>query len=612
MNSPAPSTKELSGWKAYKRLLVYVGHFWVAFLVSILGFALYAATQAAFAELMKFLPGAFEANPSIPSDILFIPQSILAQLDSPKAYQYFLPLAVVGIVTLRGIGSYFGGFYITLVARNVVNKLRQDLFNHMLTLPGAFYNANASGHLISTMTFNVEQVTGAATDALKVLIREGLTVIGLLIFIFSLNWKLSLIFLVLGPFIGMVVGYASKLFRKYSRRIQDSMGGVTHVTSETIKGYQVVRAFGGSSYERDRFKGASENNLKQSLKLARVDEISTPIIQILMFSAIALLFWFGLSPGFRGEMDIQDFLAYITAASLIAKPLRQLTSVNAKLQRGIAAAQSIFAIIDEPREKDKGVEILANPRGEIEFRNLSFSYVNAGEQVLSDINLRIEPGETVALVGRSGSGKSTLVNLLPRFNEVPAGQVMLDGRPLESYCLTDLRKHIAIVDQHVVLFQDTVARNIAYGDLAGAPMADILEAARSAHAIEFIDQLPEGMDTQIGEDGVMLSGGQRQRLALARAILKDAAILILDEATSALDTESERYIQEAMQRVMKGRTTLVIAHRLSTIENADKIAVMDKGKIVEVGSHSELLAKGGAYAQLHKMQFSENGFDVTP
>jgi len=601
MTEPNP----LTGWQAYKRLLVYVGLFWGAFLLSVMGFALYASTQAAFASLMEFVPVAFEQSSSAPPDVWFLPDAALTKLGSPESYQYFLPLAVVGIVVFRGVGSYFGGYYIALVARNVVNRMRQDLFNHMLTLPGAFFGNNTSGHLISTLTFNVEQITGAATDALKVIIREGLTVVVLLAYIFWLNWKLSLIFLIVGPFVGLIVSYASKLFRKYSRRIQDSMGGVTHVASEAIKGFQVVRAFGGKEYERARFQVASSNNLKQSLKLAKVDEISTPIIQVLMFSSIALLFWFGLSPGFRGEMDVGEFLAYITAASLIAKPLKQLTSVNAKIQRGIAAAQSIFAITDQEQELDEGTLPLSEPDGCIEFRDLTFSYTSEQEPVLSHINLTIEPGETLALVGRSGSGKSTLVNLLPRFYEAQYGQILIDGHPIQDYHLKDLRKHIAIVNQDIVLFQDTVARNIAYGDLADASQEAIDDAARAAHATEFIDTLPLGMNTQIGEDGVTLSGGQRQRLALARAILKDAPILILDEATSALDTESERFIQEALKTVVKGRTTLVIAHRLSTIENANRIAVMDKGCIVELGSHEELLAKDGAYAQLYRMQFNE-------
>ncbi len=607
MSNPAAPENELSGWKAYKRLLRYVGHYWLAFLISIIGFGIFAATQAAYAGLMEFVPFALEPGRNQAPSIWFIPDYVMQGMQGPEDARFLLPAIVMIITLIRGIGSYLGGYYLVMVARSVINRLRIDLFDHLLTLPGSFFNNNSSGHLISTLTFNVEQVSGAATGALKVIVREGLTVIGLLAYIFWLNWKLSLIFLLLGPLIGLVVGFASKLFRKYSRRIQDSMGGVTHVASEAIKGFQVVRAFGGLKYEKGRFKSASENNRKQSLKLSRVNEISTPVIQMLMFSAIALLFWFGLSPEFRGEMDLGEFLAYITAASLVAKPLRQLTSVNEKIQKGIAASQSIFSIMDQHQESDSGSKALENVEGRIEFRNLNFSYDPEQEPVLNNINLTVEPGQTVAFVGRSGSGKSTLVNLLPRFNEAEHGQVLLDGLPITDYRLTDLRKQIALVNQHIVLFQDTVARNIAYGDLAEKSIQEVVDAARAAHAKEFIDELPEGMDTQIGEDGVMLSGGQRQRLALARAILKDAPILILDEATSALDSESERYIQEALNTLVKGRTTLVIAHRLSTIESADRIVVMEKGQVVETGTHEQLLAKQGAYAQLHSIQFSEAG-----
>ena len=492
------------------------------------------------------------------------------------------------------------------MARHLVNNLRQGVFNRLLQLPGSFYNRHASGHLISTLTFNVEQVTGAGTDALKTIFRDGSTVIALLAYVFYLNWKLSLVFLVVGPLIGLVVSLTSKLFRKYSRRIQNSMGGVTHVASETFKGVEVVRAFGGNDYEQKRFGKASEYNLKQSMKLALVDEVSTPFIQILTFIAIAILLWIGLSTDIRGGMNTGEFLSYLTAASLIAKPLRQLTSVNSKIQKGIAASQSIFAMMDEEAERDDGTVELQQAQGRLELRDVSFRYPGSEQDALSGINLTIEKGETVAFVGRSGSGKSTLVNLIPRFNIVSAGVITLDGLPLEEYRLRDLRRQVAIVNQQIVLFQDTVAHNIAYGDLAEAPEQDIIDAATAAHAMEFIEKLPQGLQTQVGEDGAMLSGGQRQRLALARAILKDAPLLILDEATSALDTESERYIQQALRGVMAGRTTLVIAHRLTTIENADKIVVMDQGSIVEVGNHQELLAKEGAYAQLHRLQFSDH------
>lgn len=601
---------QISGWQAYKRLLVFVGPYWPAFLISLVGFGLYALTQAGFAWLTKFVPvvlgdpaPATDAAAGENQSLAFLPDFL--QLSSPESYYYFLPVMLVAVVALRGFGSYLGSYYLIYVARNLVNNLRVAVFDHLLQLPGSFYNRHASGHLISTLTFNVEQVTGAATDALKTIFREGLTVIALLAYVFYLNWKLSLVFLLVGPLIGVVVSFTSKLFRKYSRRIQDSMGGVTHVASETFKGVEVVRAFGGRDYEQQRFGKASEYNLKQSLKLARVDEISTPFIQILTFIAIAVLLWIGLSTDIRAGMDTGDFLSYLTAASLIAKPLRQLTSVNSKIQKGIAASQSIFAMMDEATEVDNGTLELQRAEGRVELRDVSFRYQGSEQDALQGINLTIEAGETVAFVGRSGSGKTTLVNLLPRFNNVSGGTITLDGVPLQDYRLHDLRRQVAIVNQQIVLFQDSVAHNIAYGDLDNASLEEIKAAATAAHAMEFIEGLPAGLETPIGEDGVMLSGGQRQRLALARAFLKDAPLLILDEATSALDTESERYIQQALNKVMQGRTTLVIAHRLSTIENADKIVVMDKGCIVEVGAHQELLAKQGAYAQLHQLQFSD-------
>jgi ATP-binding cassette, subfamily B, bacterial MsbA len=610
MSEPLERGTEISAWQAYKRLLSYVGPYWPAFFVSLFGFGIYAATQAAFAWMTKFIPLVLgdpaemqEVAAEKKESLEFLPQFL--QLDSPESFYLFMPVMLVAIVALRGFGSFLGAYYLIFVARHLVNSLRVGVFNRLLMLPGSFYSRHASGHLISTLTFNVEQVTGAGTDALKTIFRDGVTVIVLLSYVFWMNWKLSLVFLVVAPVIGIVVGITSKMFRKYSRRIQNSMGGVTHVASETFKGVEVVRAFGGKNYEQNRFSKASGYNLKQSLKLAKVDEISTPFIQIVTFIAIAVLLWIGLSTDIRGGMDTGDFLSYLTAASLIAKPLRQLTGVNSKIQKGIAASQSIFEMMDEEAEVDEGTIELKRAKGRIELKDVCFRYPGSDQNALKGINLVIEQGETVAFVGRSGSGKTTLVNLMPRFNNVSGGKITLDGVSLEDYRLRDLRRQVAIVNQQIVLFQDTVAHNIAYGDLADASEADIIQAATDAHAMEFIEKMSEGLQTQVGEDGVMLSGGQRQRLALARAILKDAPLLILDEATSALDTESERYIQQALSSVMKNRTTLVVAHRLSTIENADKIVVMDRGEIVEVGSHHQLLEKQGAYAQLHRLQFSE-------
>lgn len=596
-----------SGWQTYRRLLVYVKSYWPAFILSIVGFVLYALTQSAFAGLMQYLPGAFDSMASDSAKPLSAWEQFF-NLGSPEGIRLFLPLALIAIVALRGVGSYLGGYYITLVARNVIHRLRQDLFAHINTLPGAFFDQHNSSHLVSTITFNVEQVTSAASNAIKTVIREGLTVVALLSYVFYLNWKLSLVFLLVGPPIGFIISLATKQFKKYSRRIQDSMGGITQVSSEAIKGYPVVRVFGGSDYEQQRFDAQSEQTRKQNMKLARVNEIATPFIQVLTFSAIALLFWFGLDPALKGSMDAGAFLAYITAASLVAKPLRQLTNVNAGIQRGIAAAESIFAVLDQVPEPDNGTRALARARGDIEFRNLTFSYTGSEQAVLRNINLSVQAGQTVALVGKSGSGKTTMASLLTRFQQSPPGQLLIDGHPIEEYSLSDLRANIAVVTQQTVLFQDSIANNIAYGELRGASMEAIAQAARSAYAMEFVERLPDGLKTQVGEDGADLSGGQRQRLALARAFLKQAPILILDEATSALDGASEHYVQQALQALTEQCTTIVIAHRLSTIEQADVIVVMDDGEIVERGDHQTLLANDGAYARLYHSQF-ERGDD---
>lgn len=591
-----------NGWQTYRRLLVYVKAHWIAFALSIVGFVLYAMTQSAFAGLMQYLPGAFDTMGEQAQRELASWEQFF-NLGSAEGIRLFLPLALIGIVALRGIGSYLGGYYITLVARSVIHRLRQNLFAHINALPGAFFDQHNSSHLVSTITFNVEQVTSAASNAIKTVIREGLTVIALLSYVFYLNWKLSLVFLLVGPPIGLIIRLASKQFKKYSHRIQDSMGGITRVSAEAIKSYPVVKVFGGAEYEQRRFDEQSEQTRKQNMKLARVNEIATPFIQVLTFSAIALLFWFGLDPALKGSMDAGAFLAYITAASLVAKPLRQLTNVNAGIQRGIAAAESIFAILDEQPEPDEGKAPLKRARGHIEFKQLSFCYPGSDTATLQDITLQIAPGQTVALVGKSGSGKSTLANLLTRFYQAPAGCLLLDGLPIESYALADVRANIAVVTQQTLLFQDSIANNIAYGELRGAPMAAIEQAAQNAHVMEFVERLPNGLETQVGEDGADLSGGQRQRLALARAFLKQAPVLVLDEATSALDGESEHRVQQALQTLTAQCTTVVIAHRLSTIEQADMIVVLDEGRIVEQGSHARLLEKGGSYAQLYHSQF---------
>ncbi|MGO3295773.1 MAG: lipid A export permease/ATP-binding protein MsbA [Marinobacter sp.] len=582
---PSPDPKKVQpgdSWETYKRLLTYVKPFWVAFSLAVLGNVIYAAASTGMAAAMEYVIAAIE-NPTEQNRIL-------------------LTALIIGMFTFRGIGTFLSQYFISYVGRHVINSLRNDVFNRLMALPSRYFDENAAGRLVSKLTFNVEQVAEATTNAVTI----TLTIVGLLSFMLYTNWKLTLIFLAVGPVIGAVVSYASKRFRKISQRIQGSMGDITHVASESIIGYRVVRTFGGEEYEKARFQKVNDRNLKQSLKMASTQAISVPVIQSLVAVAIAALVWTMLAPEIRGGMTTGQLVAFITAATTMAKPIRQVTSVHAKIQKGVAAAYDVFETIDEAPEKDPGSYAPERVKGNIEFDDVSFRYRDQLDNVLEGISVDIPPGQSVALVGRSGSGKSTMVSLLPRFYEYTGGDIRIDGRPLKDFSLKALRAQIALVTQSVVLFNDSIAANIAYGALRECSREEIREAAAKAHALEFIDRMPEGLDTMIGDNGVMLSGGQRQRLAIARALLKDAPILILDEATSALDTESERHIQAALQTIIKGRTTLVIAHRLSTIESADRILVMDNGRIVESGRHDELLASNGAYAQLHQMQFSEH------
>ncbi|WP_339806234.1 lipid A export permease/ATP-binding protein MsbA [uncultured Marinobacter sp.] len=578
-------SEEVSNWQTYRRLLAYVKPFWLAFSLAIVGNVIYAAASTGMAAAMEYVIEAIQ-NPTQENRIM-------------------ITLLIVGVFSLRGVGTFLSQYFISYVGRQVVNALRNQVFDRLMTLPSRYFDNNASGRLVSKLTFNVEQVAEATTNAVTITLREGLTIVGLLSFMFYTNWKLTLVFLAIGPLIAGVVSYASKRFRKISQRIQGSMGDITHVASESITGYRVVRTFGGEDYERERFQEVSHKNLKQSLKMASTQAISVPVIQVLVAIAIASLVWVMLSPEIRGSMSTGQLVAFITAATTMAKPIRQVTSVHATIQKGVAAAEDVFSTIDEEPEQDTGTLELERVEGNIRFDNVTFRYQEQLDNVLHQITLDIPAGQSVALVGRSGSGKSTMVSLLPRFYEIVEGDILIDGHSLKNFRLASLRAQIALVTQNVVLFNDTIASNIAYGSLGGHSEEEIREAAAKAHAMEFIERMPQGLNTMIGDNGVMLSGGQRQRLAIARALLKDAPILILDEATSALDTESERHIQEALEAVMKGRTTLVIAHRLSTIEKADRILVMENGRIIESGAHQELLALGGAYAQLHQMQFRE-------
>lgn len=583
MNQPTSKTPA-KGIQAYLRLLAYVRPYWGAFILSVIGYAIYAGSSTAFAQVMKLLIDSIQ--------------------EGMNEKRLFFPLLVVGIFVLRGVGTFLGTYFMSYVARQLVHYLRLDLFKRFLVLPARFYDQHSTGHLVSRLTFNVEQVTGAATNAVTVLLREGLLVIGLMGYLLWVNWKLALVFVAVSPIIGLVVSYASKRFRRISHRIQNSMGDVTHVASETLQGYRVVRSFGGKDFEFQRFVKASQYNRTQAMKMALTKAISTPVVQTIVAMVLGILVWLALSPDLMGEMTPGEFIAFLTAASLMAKPLRQLTEINNTIQQGLAAAMDVFSYLDAPEEEDQGTKTLERAKGEVSFNKVSFRYSEDSPLALNKINFTAQAGEMIALVGRSGGGKSTLASLIPRFYNATEGEVLLDGIPITELTLASLREQIALVTQQVTLFNDTLAANIAYGIKNPDPQA-IEAAAKAAYVMDFAEKLPQGLNTLVGDNGVLFSGGQRQRIAIARAIMKDAPILILDEATSALDTESERYIQQALEEVTKNRTTFVIAHRLSTIEQADRILVIDKGEIVEEGSHQALLAKNGAYAQLHQMQFHE-------
>lgn len=571
-------------FKVYLRLLGYLKPFWGVAILVFIGFAISAATEVSIAKLLEKI--------------------ITAIQNRDQGFTSIFPFLVILLMFFRGVGSFIGGYYTAVISRNLVFNIRQEVFAKLLRLPSQYYLDNSSGHITAKIMYNVEQLTAASSESLKTIVQQGLIAIGLLGFLLYSNWRLTLIILIFAPLMGFLVRQASKRMRKLSLQVQDTMGDVNHVVQETVNGNLVVKGFGGQEYEQTRFKDHSLENLKRGLKMVVVQQLNSPVVQFIMSIAMGLIIWIALRPEILRDTSAGEFVAYITAAGMLSKPIKALTDVNEKLQRGMAAAHSVFELLDLPEEQNTGT-LAPALKGNIQFQNVNLIYSD-GHQAIHDFNLNVRAGETVALVGRSGAGKTSLVNLLVRFQEASSGQIYLDQHDIQALDINTLRTQIAMVNQQVVLFNRTVRENIAYGQLEGASDEDIIAAAKAAYAHDFIMALPQGYDTPLGAQGLNLSGGQRQRIAIARAILKNAPILILDEATSALDNESEYYIQRAFDAAMQDRTTIVIAHRLSTIENADLIVVMDKGTIVEKGTHAELIAKHGAYYQLHQRNFEEN------
>lgn len=572
------------GVAIYRRLLVYVIPYKWIFYLAIIGMAFVAMTETGLAALMKpLLDGGF--------------------VEKDPEWIKLLPMLFIGLALLRGLGTFIATFLMAWIGRRVVKELREEMFKHILILPTSFYDASSSGRLISKFTFDVEQVAEAATDAITIVIRDSLTVIGLLLWMFYLNWKLSLVFLLLGPVIIVLVTYVNKRFRRISSNIQSSMGDVTQVSEEAISGHRVIKTFGGQAYEAAHFETANEGNRRQVMKLIATSVVSVQVIQVISACALAGIIYLATLGPMLETISVGIFMSFLAAMMMLLTPIKRLTTVNVTVQRGIAAAKSLFDLLDAEVEKDSGSSTIKHAVGAVEYKAVSFAYEKSKGNVLDDITFNVEAGQSIAFVGKSGSGKTTLMSLLPRFYDLTTGSITIDGHDIRDLKLDNLRQQIALVGQDVTLFNDTIAHNIAYGSLKDSSEAEIIRVAEAAHVMEFIEMLPEGLNTVVGDNGVLLSGGQRQRLAIARALLKNAPILILDEATSALDTESERYIQAALDEVMKNRTTFVIAHRLSTIEKADAIIVMHNGAIVESGKHEQLLALNGYYANLYHLQY---------
>ncbi|MCL6264427.1 lipid A export permease/ATP-binding protein MsbA [Craterilacuibacter sp. RT1T] len=576
--------QEVASLALYRRVMGYLRPHWKVFAVSLLTMTIAAATEPLFARLMKpLIDGGF--------------------VDRDPAAIIWTPLAIVGLFLVRGVASFINEYSSSWLSGHLVQSLREEMFARMLRLPVNYYDHHPSGRILSRVAFDVTQVSEAGFNVITVTVKDGITVIGLLGLLLYTDWKLTLICLAVMPAVSFCVRFVSRRLRGLSRKNQQDMAQLTQVLSESIDCQRVVKIYGGEAYEATRFGRAAEAIRHNLVKERSTSAASTGVTQLIIACALAVILYYAGVQAQAGHFSAGDFMSFLTAMLMLFAPIKRITSISQTVQKGLAAAESVFGFLDEQGEADHGRMRLQAPKGELVFERVSFTYPSAESRALEGVDLSIRAGETVALVGSSGSGKTTLTSLIPRFYEPDAGRILLDGVPLTDISLGSLRANIALVSQDVVLFNDSVAANIAYGRIGEVSLDEVREAARAANALEFIEAMPQGFETLIGENGTRLSGGQRQRLAIARAILKNSPILILDEATSALDTQSERLVQSALERLMKGRTTLVVAHRLSTIENADRIVVMHQGRVAEAGRHQDLLAQDGIYKTLHRLQY---------